>query len=307
MDITLIICTCNRAEQLSKLFVNLEKLIIPAGISWEIIIVDNASQDETSDIIHQAVAHKQIPIIALYEPVKGKSRALNLALNHARGQLLVFTDDDLDFTPEWIAVYYAASLTYPQVDGFLGRVLPLWENAKQPRWCEGQVSPSPIDGIINRTDHGEKEFFLKEGMSPGGCNAALRKKAVSKMGKFREDMGPGTKFPFAEDTEFFKRLYSSGGKYLYLPDALVYHRNVSHRMTRKYFLKWIFHCSRSEVQINKYDGMKTIGKVPIFLFRKLITDFFQLLFISKRHYLLKSLRPLVKDVGEIIGHLQKKS
>ena len=307
MEISLIICTRNRADQLPTLFSNLKKLMVPEELKWEILIVDNGSCDNTENIIKKQVLDRQLPLIGLCEPRKGKSRALNLALKQAMGKLLVFTDDDLDLTPEWLTAYYSASLVHPQVDGFFGKVLPVWTDSIQPEWSKGLSSPSPVDGVINRRDHGEKLIFFRNSILPAGCNAALRKSAVDKMGRFREDIGPGTHFPFAEDTEYFRRLYLLGGQYLYVPDALVYHRNCSDRITRAYFLKWTFQCARSEAQIHSYMGAKKNWTIPLYLYRKLFFSMIRLVYVFEKRYLVNHLRPMVQNAGELIGLFQKKA
>lgn len=306
MEISVIICTCNRAKRLDPLFDDLAKLEIPTGMNWELLAVDNASKDETEQVIKRELRRQRLPLVLLKEPIRAKSRALNLALGKARGKIIIFTDDDVSPASGWLRAYYEASQSCPSILGFAGKVLPLWEGNKIPGWLNIQGKYAIPEPLINRIDFGEKEKILPNKSTPGGLNAALRKSIIEKMGLFREDIGPGTSFPFSEDTEYFRRLYTLGGRYMYLPNALVYHKNPTDRMTKSYILKWTFHCNRSDVQICNYSDVRTFMGVPRYLLRQVVESFF-LFFLSfsktKRFFMLRS---FVKCTGEIIGHIQKK-
>ena len=305
MEISIIVCTCNRAKRLPALFDNLARLKIQPGMTWELLVVDNASRDETPQIIEREITRDRLPVVYLKEPKPGKSRALNLALKNARGDLLVFTDDDVLPTPGWLNAYHEASRAYPAVSGFGGRVLPLWERGIIPDWLCTEGEYALPDGVINRRDFGEIKKLLPNKLVPGGLNAALQRSAAEQMGSFREDIGPGTLFPYAEDTEYFRRLYDLGGRYMYVPNALLYHKNPTNRMTKSYILKWTFHCARSEVQIHDYSKVRGFLGVPKYLLRQAVERVFLLIVStdkSKRFFILRS---FTKCIGELIGHIQK--
>lgn len=305
MELSVIICTCNRAKRLDPLFDDLAKLEIPTGMNWELLVVDNASKDETPQVIEREVLRGRLPLVHLAQPMRGKSRALNLAMGKAHGELLVFTDDDVSPASGWLRAYYEASQSCPSILGFAGKVLPLWEGNKIPGWLNIQGKYAIPEPLINRIDFGEKEKILPNKSTPGGLNAALRKNIIEKMGLFREDIGPGTSFPFSEDTEYFRRLYTLGGRYMYLPKALVYHKNPTDRMTKSYILKWTFHCNRSDVQIYDYSEVRTFLGVPRYLLRQAAESLFRMVSAVdqvKRFYFMRS---FVKCMGEITGHIQK--
>ena len=106
VDLSLIIATRNRARSLES---TLERLWRqqPEGACWEVIVVDNGSVDDTPQVIERA--SKRLPIVALYEPAPGINRSLNRALDAARGDLLVFTNDNAEPSPGWLGELYRAS------------------------------------------------------------------------------------------------------------------------------------------------------------------------------------------------------
>ena len=65
-------------------------------------MVDNASADDTASVIKAWANANGIPIKLLYEPQKGKARALNRALRAAQSEILVFTDDDCRLSKEYV-------------------------------------------------------------------------------------------------------------------------------------------------------------------------------------------------------------
>src|SRR4051812_21029824 len=95
-QISVIIATRNRADSLRRLLPRL-RAMSPA-LDWELIVADNGSSDDTA----QLLAGMSGLLRAVHEPVPGKSRALNRAMAAAKGELLVFTDDDVEPHPAWL-------------------------------------------------------------------------------------------------------------------------------------------------------------------------------------------------------------
>ncbi len=287
------------------LFDDFAKLKIPTGMTWEFLIVDNASKDETPEIVHHEIARGRLPLVHLHEPLTGKSRALNSAMAKATGDLIVFTDDDVSPTTGWLTAYYEASQKYHSVEGFGGRVLPLWEGGAAPSWLSDEWESALPDALFCRHDMGKEEKLFADQEVPGGGNAALKRDAMEKMRSFREDMGPGTLFPFAEDTEYFRRLCHAGGRYVYLPRALLYHKNPTNRMTKSYVLRWTFHCARSEVQIHDWTGVKRFCGIPRYLLRQAGERFLLSTLSFHERDRFPRLRLFVNCIGEIVGHIQR--
>ena len=63
------------------------------GLDWEVVLVDNAGNDETASIARTFFS--SLPVKLLVEKTPGKNNALNTALDHASGELFIFTDDDI--------------------------------------------------------------------------------------------------------------------------------------------------------------------------------------------------------------------
>src|SRR5208283_1040221 len=100
MDISLAICTFNRAESLDRTLAHLDTLRIPEGLEWELLVVNNGCTDHTDEVI--ARHQKRLPLRRLFEPKRGLSPARNLAIDSARGGFIFWTDDDALPHPDWL-------------------------------------------------------------------------------------------------------------------------------------------------------------------------------------------------------------
>ena len=112
MDISVILCTHNSDNRLRTTLESFCQLNRPEGVEWELVAVDNNSTDRTEKVIR--TFEGRLPIDYVYEPEQGKSRALNTGVDVAQGELIVFTDDDVKPTPDWLGAYWEAYQKRPE-------------------------------------------------------------------------------------------------------------------------------------------------------------------------------------------------
>jgi glycosyltransferase involved in cell wall biosynthesis len=73
-----------------------------APVDAEIVVVDNASTDNTSDVVKAWATACAFPVRLLFEPNKGLAVARNCGVSGSQGDLLAFTDDDCRLSPEYV-------------------------------------------------------------------------------------------------------------------------------------------------------------------------------------------------------------
>ena len=95
MDLSIIICTYNRSRGLCKTFQSLEEMIVPEGIDWEVLLVDNNSKDETRKVAEEFSRKGTINLRYFFEGRQGKSFALNKGLENAKLQLEIYSNSAL--------------------------------------------------------------------------------------------------------------------------------------------------------------------------------------------------------------------
>lgn len=132
---SVIVCTRNRAPLLRRCLQSLAA--DPTVRRFEVIVVDNGSTDETAQVVREASAG-HLEIHYLFEEVAGLSVARNTAMGAARGEVLIFTDDDVTVVPGWAGAL-AAAFVDPAVGAAGGRIVPEWIIAP-PEWMLGALA-----------------------------------------------------------------------------------------------------------------------------------------------------------------------
>jgi GT2 family glycosyltransferase len=201
------IATHGRAAFLPALARALEAQRVPPG-SFEVVIVDDASSDDTWSVLEEIAASTALPLRVLRLGVNaGPAVARNVAAASSRAPAIAFTDDDCLPTPDWLPSF--ARALGDGADLVQGRVLP---------------DPDGYDPALpwSRTLWVNRGNWLFE-----SCNIAYRRASFDALGGFsveRPDVTRGTRSHFGEDTSLGWRLKAAGMRTEFSDDALVYHR-----------------------------------------------------------------------------------
>ncbi|HQZ69523.1 MAG TPA: glycosyltransferase, partial [Planctomycetaceae bacterium] len=94
MKISVILCTYNGASRLPATLEKLAAQTLPAECLWEVILIDNASTDDTPVVARQIATNFPVPLRVLHEPQPGKANALHTAFREAAGEYYCVVDDD---------------------------------------------------------------------------------------------------------------------------------------------------------------------------------------------------------------------
>jgi GT2 family glycosyltransferase len=147
-----------------------------------------------------------------FEPRQGKSFALNTGLAVSRGAIIAFTDDDCIVHPEWLRTIAEEFRSDAALACLGGRVELLDANA-----AGLAIRPARKRAAITT------ETFQIQYPALIGCNMAVRRAAVQRVGAFDVKLGPASRAKAAEDLDWGYRLCREGFKAVYAPDVLVYH------------------------------------------------------------------------------------
>ena len=215
--ISVIICTRNRAAQLARCLRHVD--LIRTDTPWELIVVDNGSTDRTADVLGEFARRARFPVRIVSEPVAGLARARNAGLRAARGEILVFTDDDCYVRADFIDRH--RELFDDPALGFAGGRILLHDPEDYPLTIieseEEQIFPlgRPVPcGIVQ------------------GANMAIRRRALEQAGSFDLRFGPGTPF-LAEDWDMQTRVAAAGWAGGYFPGPTVSHHHGRKRKQAK--------------------------------------------------------------------------
>lgn len=237
--ITVAICTYNRALSLARV---LDSLTALSGggkdVNWELIVVDNNSADDTRMVVEGYTA--ALPLRYVFEPVQGLSVARNRALQEFRGDVLLFTDDDVVVDKQWLAAYSAAMTSYPDASYFGGRVVPFYPDGR-PGWLLDESEQlALIDGLLVRFHLGEAVRPFEAGdPTPFGASFALRRALIERVGEFRRDLGVTGNIPGrGEEADYLERAIAAGASGVYVGTAIVNHATDLRRLTLPYLYRY---------------------------------------------------------------------
>jgi len=243
IKISVLVATRNRSESLSRL---LERLYAQVdALPFEIIIGDNGSSDETPKVVDGF--RDRLRIHYVREECSGKGYALNAALKHAQGNLVVFTDDDVRPYPDWLAQLYAASIRYTDANIFGGLIEINHEEI--PGWIKRSYN---LMGLLTSAHkHGETDVIYSYGQYPFGPNMAIRRHLLNGIdAPYPEHLGPGTKYPVGDESAFFLQFSSPGAQdRIFVSAAKVFHNVEQQNMTLRNVLQRSFIAGFGHVQI----------------------------------------------------------
>jgi len=270
MHVSVVIATRNRSVLLARTLRAVAAQRWPAE-QMDIIVADNGSTDDTRAVVEQCAA-AGMPVRYVYVVEPGKSHAVNIALRLTRGELIAFTDDDVQPEPEWVAGLVRA-VEETGADYVAGRILPIWE-VPPPAW----MSPA-LFGVLAIPDNGTQRLSITADGScqvmPIGANMAVRADVIARLGGLRTDLGKlDGSLRTGEDHEFFMRLVHAGYRGTYEPSAVVRHLVPATRLTRSYFRRWLWQNGRDVACLERsYATPATrLFGVPRYLWRQALTD-----------------------------------
>jgi glycosyltransferase involved in cell wall biosynthesis len=239
--ITVIISTRNRSGMLASTLTSLSEQDF--HLPWELLVVDNGSTDETSDVLADFSRRvPTLPMRILQENTPGKSRALNRAVRYARSRLIAFTDDDVLVASDWIRSFVRGAQVFTSASVFCGPIQPLFPIdtpiwMRQHGWAEtafGRFDPQPAEGA------------LPPPALPFGANFCVRTDVLSGM-EFRIDLGPAASGLMGEDTEFLRRLRKRQVEFVYLLAARIIHRLRPEQVTLPWLFERAFNFGRTRI------------------------------------------------------------
>ena len=207
---SVILCTRNRARRLGPCLERLAESGRGARTEWELVVVDNGSTDDTQAVLRAWLRDASTEARLLAEPRVGLSAARNRGVAAARGEVLVFLDDDCIVESDWLAAVAAAHLSDARPDLVGGRV-DLWDRE------DARISVRTFDDPLEIRDFPTMCARLI------GCNFSVRAAALRGVGGFDEWLGAGTASGSAEDFDVFYRLLKAGRRLRYEPAVRLYH------------------------------------------------------------------------------------
>jgi glycosyltransferase involved in cell wall biosynthesis len=221
-QITIVICSRNRATSLRETLEAIAACDIPKDWATELLVVDNGSIDDTANVL-SSIQFSRISFRAVDEPRIGVSYARNAAVREARGEVMLCTDDDVRPSVNWVRAMCTPILS-GDADAVAGRVHIArhlqrpWLTCVHRRWLAEVPELAAT-----------REWV--------GANMAMRRDLFRMVPGFDPSLGPGAS-GFGEESLLFYQLreikcrFVDGGE-----DSVVEHHFDPARLSRDAFLR----------------------------------------------------------------------
>jgi GT2 family glycosyltransferase len=207
---SVIVPTYNRRDSLARLIHSLEISMRSSAIAAEVLVVDNASTDDTSAWL--LGKSREWPALCCFkEKRRGKNYALNQAIRHARGDILCFMDDDIVLARDWLAAAISA-FERTGFDALQPRVLPGVDAESRP--AEREILYQYNIPVV---DFGDAERAIR-GLT--GVFMLIKRPVIEAVGGFDEALPASG---YHGDTDLSQRIKGAGYSIGYTPRIVAFH------------------------------------------------------------------------------------
>lgn len=240
LDFTVAIPTYNGESRLPELLERLENQLNTEHFSWEIIVVDNNSTDNTAAVVRSYQSKWRIAATLKYyfEPQQGAAYARQRAVKEASGSFIGFLDDDNYPSPTWVRSAWDFGKNHPKAGAYGSQV-----------WGEFEVEPpenfEKIACFLAITKRGAQPHRYEPAMKmlPPGAGLVVRKQAwCQNVPKNQVLNHLGREALLAsEDLEVVLHIQLGGWEIWYNPEMQIYHQIPAWRLQKEYLLR-LFRC-----------------------------------------------------------------
>jgi glycosyltransferase involved in cell wall biosynthesis len=266
MNVTIAICTWNRAELLDLTLAEIRKFKIPDGLGWELLVVNNNCSDETESVIAR---HAEVlPITRVFEGQPGVAHARNCALTHAKSDWIIWIDDDVLVDPDWLLAFSRTVTQYPDAAVIGGPIAPWFPFEPDPDLF---AAFAPLQRGFCGLDYGpEHQSLDNKGLYCANMAVHLARTAGL---KFDTDCGRVQNFQGGEeDLNFVRAVRARGERVIWSPKMRVRHYVDPKRMTVEYMDRWFNDLGEWTVRREGVpEGAQLFG-VPRWLLRRYLTS-----------------------------------
>lgn len=248
MNITLVIATFNGEETLKE-SLNTINLIEAGDNYFNIIYINNNSADSSFSILEEFSSKHDF--LLLQQEKRGKNSALNTIFNYIDklGDLIIFSDDDVLFTADFVLNYAKFAKAYQDAYIFGGRVDAYWSEQPKAELLDG--IDSVVAFAITPEERGYKTGYVKPEQLHGP-NMAIRKEVFLSGVRFNESIGPnGSNYVMGSESELLLRLKNMGFSAVYDHDNPVKHIIMPYQLTEKWLSGRAFKAGRSMLMHQK--------------------------------------------------------
>jgi GT2 family glycosyltransferase len=227
----------------------LDQLLLQDYTNYEIVVVDDGSEDNTIEIAESAAKRGEVKIVR--SPAnRGCPHARNIGLSQAAGEILAFIDADGFAASDWLREVVQAFDGDPTIGAIASTVFfegnPLVING-----AGGTVNRQGWAADLSMNESYEQAQIVSEALYPMGCGMAIRRVAVEQVGPFDDRM-----LNYYDDVDYGTRIWRARYRIVVAPDAWVDHRAAGCDSAAKRLL-----CERHRMRVVlKHAPLESLGR-----------------------------------------------
>jgi glycosyltransferase involved in cell wall biosynthesis len=227
MDISVAIPTYNGAQRFPQVLDRLQEQIETSEINWEVVVVDNNSDDQTARIVKEYQEHwtANCPLRYVFESQQGLAFARQRAVDITKGELIAFLDDDNWPATDWVFQAFRFGRCHPQAGAYGGKAKGYFET-------EPQEDISQVQRFLVIRDYGSQAqpFEPQKLKLPAGAGLVVRREAwLEAIPRRLTRVGDG-----GDDYEISLRMHHHGWEIWYAPALKIQHFIPTARLERSY-------------------------------------------------------------------------
>jgi len=252
--LSVIICCYNSSATIGRVLEYLQGQEGMEDIDWEVILVNNASKDQTVEVARSAWSHERIPLHIVDEQKPGLSHARRKGLETVAYSIVVFVDDDNLLDAMYLSRAFTLMKTHPEL-GMAGGEGVAISSVDIPSWFKEHQAAYAVGPQADRAGYlPELRTYLY------GAGVVIRKEAwdrIQERGfRFLLSGRKGKSLSSGEDSEMTSAFKMAGYKLWYDPDMRFEHIIAPPRLEWHHLLKLAREFGKSAVVLNFY-------KVPL--------------------------------------------
>lgn len=224
--VSVVVISFNRSAPLLQALRSIEGIVTGGRFHAEIVVVDNASTDDTEAVVDRFASSCPLPVRRVMEPRAGVPFARNRGVREAHGDWVCFFDDDQTAEPEWVLELYKAAKSIGAGCAAGSRDLVINDGSPPPESAMARRLLGEVPALASGGEYHSRWL-------PNTGNVLIHRRVFEDIGLFNEATLEG-----GEDTDFFHRYLLAGGKAVFAPKALVHHHIPANRVTEEY-LQWV--------------------------------------------------------------------
>lgn len=230
-DVSVVICTYKRAQMLEKTLRGVQLQTLDKSL-FEVLVIDNGCDEQTRNLV-DLLSNLMPNLLYLQERSLGLSYARNRGAQIAKGEWIIYLDDDAVPEKNWLKQMMNCIEKMPGLGILGGSVKPVWPSSP-PDW----LTPDFFSSLSICEYEGQPDGFILDfpRQYPVGANFAYPKELFIKYGGFKPRFGRrGGLLLSGEEIELSFRIHAAGYPICFCPNAMVHHHILPSRLTKEFF------------------------------------------------------------------------